>query len=483
MILRSSAGGGQRDAGSARGRVRRGPAVRRAGGAALRRGLAAALFVVGATSSPALLQARAAHEVPAHVTVRAFVKPEGKRLRLLVRVPLVAIRDVEFPLRGPDFLDLAAVGPALHDAARLWIAGYVRLYEGGTPLAGPTIAAARVSLPSDASFTSWERALAHVTGPPLPPETELPWQQALLDVLLETPIASDRSDFSIRPAWAHLGVTTVTALSFVTPDGSVRPFHYEGDPGLLRLDPRWHQAALRFIRSGFLHILEGLDHLLFLFCLVIPLRRLGALVPVVTAFTVAHSITLIASAAGFAPNALWFPPLVETLIALSIVYMALENIVRPEPRRRWTLAFGFGLVHGFGFSFLLRETLQFAGSHLALSLLSFNIGVELGQLFVLALVIPVLAWLFRRVVAERVGVIVLSALVAHTAWHWMTERGAQLLEYDIAAPALDALFLAAVMRWLMLALIAAGAAWLLAGLFDRWARVGQEGGAAGRVRR
>src|SRR5439155_7145698 len=83
--------------------------------------------------------------------------------------------------------------------------------------------------------------------------------------------------------------------------------------------------------------------------------------------TVAHSVTLIASAYNLGPTALWFPPLIETLIAMSIVYMALENIVGSNVRRRWMITFGFGLVHGFGFSFALRETLQFAGSYLLTS--------------------------------------------------------------------------------------------------------------------
>src|SRR5204863_893242 len=162
-----------------------------------------------------------------------------------------------------------------------------------------------------------------------------------------------------------------------------------------------------------------IDHLLFLFCLVIPFRRFRALIPVVTSFTVAHSITLIASAYNLGPDALWFPPLVETLIAASIVYMALENIVgATSVQRRWIIAFGFGLVHGFGFSFALRQTLQFAGSHLLTSLLSFNLGVELGQILVLLLMIPALEILFKRVVAERMGTIILQAIVAHTAWHW-----------------------------------------------------------------
>ena len=87
------------------------------------------------------------------------------------------------------------------------------------------------------------------------------------------------------------------------------------------------------------------------------------------------------------------------------------------------MTFGFGLIHGFGFSFLLRERLQFAGDHLLTSLLAFNVGVELGQLLVLLVMIPALGLLFRYVVAERIGTILLSALVAHTAWHWATERG------------------------------------------------------------
>jgi hypothetical protein len=198
------------------------------------------------------------------------------------------------------------------------------------------------------------------------------------------------------------------------------------------------------VRSGFGHILEGIDHLLFLLCLVIPVRRMRTLVLVVTSFTVAHSITLIASAYDVAPGGLWFPPLVETLIAASIVYMALENIVGANVVRRWLITFAFGLVHGFGFSFALRDSLQFAGSHLLTSLLSFNLGVELGQLVVLAAVVPALNVMFRFVVAERMGTIILSALVAHTAWHWLTERGEQLLQFPW--PALDATLLLTVVR-------------------------------------
>lgn len=434
---------------------------------ALPAALAAALILV-------LPSRPSAHEIPARVTVVAFVKPEGRELHIVLRVPLEAMRDVEFPLRGQVYLDMARTEPLLSDAAKLWIADYILLYEEDSRLPDPRIVATRISLPSDRSFATWDSALAHIGAPRLPETTDLPWNQAMLDVVLEYPIESDRSRFSIRPALAHLGIRTNTVLRFLPPDGAERAFQYAGDPGIVRLDPRWHQAALGFVKLGFLHILDGIDHLLFILCLVIPIRRMRPLIAVVTSFTVAHSITLVASVLGLAPSALWFPPLIESLIALSIVYMAIENIIGARLERRWLVAFGFGLVHGFGFSFLLRESLQFAGSHLATSLLAFNIGVELGQVFVLLLAIPALAALFRYAVAERVGTIILSALVAHTAWHWMLDRGAALREYRFQWPAFDLALLASAMRWLMLLLIVGGIVWMLSALMERLARSGAD---------
>jgi hypothetical protein len=141
--------------------------------------------------------------------------------------------------------------------------------------------------------------------------------------------------------------------------------------------------------------------------------------------------------------------------------MALENIVVLSPARRWMITFGFGLVHGFGFSFALRNTLQFAGTHLLTSLLSFNIGVELGQIFMLALMVPALKILFRYVVAERLGIIILSAFAAHSAWHWTTERYEQLRKFPITWPVIDAAFIAAALRWAIVAVVLAAVMWLI----------------------
>jgi HupE/UreJ protein len=418
-----------------------------------------------------------AHEIPNDVTVQALLKPDGQRLRLLVRVPLIAMRDMDYPtpVRGSGLVDLSKADPTLRDAATLWVADEIELYEEGTRLAYPRVAEVRASLPSDRSFVSYDEALAHLTGPRLPDGTQFLWTQGMLDMLLEYPIESDRSRFSIRLKLDRLGIRTLTVLRFLPPDGSIRSFELVGDPGLVHLDPRWHQTASRFVALGFLDMLDGVDHLLFLLCLVLPFRRFMPLVAVVTSFTAAHSITLIASAYNFAPDALWFPPLIETLIATSIAYLALENVfvaagdAPPRPsqlKRRWLVTFGFGLVHGFGFSFGLRPMLQYAGSHRLTSILSFNVGVELGQLLVLVVLVPALGWLFRYVVAERLGTIVLSGLVAHTAWHSMTERYDVLRQFRFQWPVIDALFWVSVMRWAMLVVAGAGLYWLVFNVFN-----------------
>ena len=419
----------------------------------------AALFLIVALTCVARVSA---HDIPRDVTVQAFAKPEDHTFRLLVRVPLKAIMDIEFPRRERDYVDLERIDQSLRDASMIWLARKIELYEEDALVPEPRILSTRVSLESDRSFDSYEHALAHVTGPALTNDTTIFWEQGILDVLFEYPIQSDRSHFAIHMAFDRLGISVVTALRFLPPGGVVRPYELEGDAGLVPLDPRWHQAVLRFVTVGFFHILDGTDHLLFLFCLIIPFRRIWTLVPIVTAFTVAHSITLIAAAYNYAPGALWFPPLIETLIATSIVYMALENIAVVTPPRRWMITFLFGLVHGFGFSFGLQHTMQFAGSHLLTSLLSFNLGVELGQLLVLVLMVPALDILFRFVVAERMGTIILSALVAHTAWHWMIDRFGVLRQFPWPQP--TAADLAGGIRWLMALIAVVGVAWLLSRL-------------------
>jgi len=427
---------------------------------------------------PAGTTTLAAHDLPTDVVVQAFVKPQGRHLIVLVRVPMTAMGDVDYPTRGPGgLLDLSRANDALRAASALWLEPALHAYESDRLLGTPRLTATRVSLPSDRSFTSYDTALAHLRGEPLPPDAQMEWNQGALDAAFEFDIESDRSAFSIDFTFARLGVRVLTAVRFLPPTGDVRAFQFSGDPGVVRLDPSWHQAAVSFVRLGVGHILSGVDHLLFLVCLVIPLRRFGALVPVVTAFAVAHSITLLASAFGLAPGALWFPPLIETLIAVSIVYMALENMVAKGFGHRWMVAFGFGLVHGFGFSFALRDSLQFAGAHLVASLLAFNVGVEIGQLLVLLLLIPPLTLLFKVTASERVTTVVVSAVVAHQAWHWMIERGTTLARFPVTWPKVDAAFAVSALGWAILAVVVGGALWGMSLLASRFRTIAPRAGA------
>jgi len=413
-----------------------------------------------------------AHEIPTDLVIQSYLKPEAGAVRLLLRVPLEAMRDVSFPQRGPGYLNIAAAEPFLYDSAEIWLANFVSVYADDERLDDWRIEAARLELPSDRSFAEFDTALANVRSAPLSEDTELLRDQALLDVLITYAAPQDATDFAIDPQFGRLGLRTTTVLHFIPEDGVRRVFEFPGSPGLVTLDPRWHHAFFRFVNLGIVHILEGIDHILFLLCLIIPFRRLRPLIVIVTSFTVAHSITLIASAFGLAPKALWFPPLIETLIALSIVYMAFENIVGSKWDRRWMIAFAFGLVHGFGFSFALSETLQFAGSHLVTSLLAFNLGVEIGQLLIIAAAVPLLNLLFRKGVAEKTGTIILSALLAHSGWHWMTERAADLRAYQFDWPVMNAAFAASVMRWLMLTVIIGLTVWALYHAYRRLAASG-----------
>jgi hypothetical protein len=343
----------------------------------------------------------AAHDIPNRLSMHAFVKPEGERLHMLVRVPLALLPNLDLPKRGPGFIDLERADGHLERAAAATAKAF-EIRADGEPLV-PVRSSRRVTPPSDRSFESYEQALALVESPPLPSGIDILWNRGYLDIHLEHPIRSERSDFVLE-VHTDLALTdrVTVDVRFLPPGGVERIYVLRGEAGPLALDPRWHQAAWIFVKSGVHHILGGLDHLLFLLCLVLPFRRLGwNLVGVVTAFTVAHSITLICAAYGLVPAGEWFAPLVETLIAASIIYMAVENVIAPNLLRRWLVTGIFGLVHGFGFSFALGEQLQFAGSHLVLSLFAFNAGIEIGQILVLAAVLPLLAWLARRPLASR----------------------------------------------------------------------------------
>ena len=176
-----------------------------------------------------------------------------------------------------------------------------------------------------------------------------------------------------------------------------------------------------FLLMGVKHIWTGYDHLLFLFGLLIVTRNFGSSVKIITCFTIAHSITLAVATLSLVQ---FSRRIVEPLIAASIVYVGIENLFRgDDPKGRWLLTFAFGLVHGFGFASVLRELGVGAnGSSIAVPLVSFNLGVELGQVVVAALVLPVIWKLRTKPVFVARWVPVCSVLVALLGGYWFVQR-------------------------------------------------------------
>ena len=193
-----------------------------------------------------------------------------------------------------------------------------------------------------------------------------------------------------------------------------------GAPAPASVDaPGSHAAsAWAFFKMGIEHILTGYDHLVFLFGLVLLRARVKELLAVVTAFTLAHSITLAIAVLGiFTPS----PKFVEPAIALSIAYVGIENFFVKDASKRWRITFPFGLIHGFGFAGALQE-INLPRAQIPTALVTFNLGVEAGQLFAMSLVLPMVMLIRQKDWFEPRGVRVLSGAVALAGCVWFVIR-------------------------------------------------------------
>jgi len=155
------------------------------------------------------------------------------------------------------------------------------------------------------------------------------------------------------------------------------------------------KAFSTFVINGFIHILEGYDHILFILCLIVGAQNLKSLFWRITGFTIGHSITISFGFFNIILNYLWFIPFIETTIAISIVYAAFLALWGKEHKNIILITVLIGLLHGFGFSFILSEILSIDSMNLWQSLLGFNVGVELGQLLIAVIVWPCL-WYFSK---------------------------------------------------------------------------------------
>ena len=182
----------------------------------------------------------------------------------------------------------------------------------------------------------------------------------------------------------------------------------------------WHVSLLEFVKLGVEHIITGYDHLVFLFGLLIIGGRFKSIIATITAFTVAHSITLSVATLDW----IRMPAsIVEPLIALSIVYVGVENLIRRNPKQRWMPAFGFGLIHGLGFASLLGDLgIGSSGLGIVGPLLSFNLGVEIGQIALAAVAMPIIWKLNQTPAFQARWLPVCSILICLAGAYWLVQR-------------------------------------------------------------
>jgi hydrogenase/urease accessory protein HupE len=245
--------------------------------------------------------------------------------------------------------------------------------------------------------------------------------------------AARLSKLELRSKWlALLQPGHRQFLSIQNPKGEVlaeRLLSANSDSVTIQMDPADSQpvAVVRnnsfadFLVMGVKHIWTGYDHLLFLLGLLIVTRNFASSFKIITCFTIAHSITLAVATLSLVQ---FSSRIVEPLIAASIVYVGIENLFRgDDPKGRWLLTFAFGLIHGFGFASVLRELGVGAnGSGIAVPLVSFNLGVELGQIVIAALVLPVIWKLRTKPVFITRWVPACSVVVALLGGYWFVQR-------------------------------------------------------------
>lgn len=323
------------------------------------------------------------------------------------------------------YLDSAAIAADASGFAAFVAAGY-RLTADGEVLSGKAVDMRIHAAERQTRFTTLAEVDVSFAGPPLPASEALYVGDAVIDVRVRYPAPA-------ATAALHLSSTLSSTLQA---DAFVANLLIGYDGGEQRIDritgqlaepveiaPTRLSAAKSFMGHGLHHILAGPDHLLFVLCLAIGAGTPGVLLWRVSGFTVGHTISLAAGVAGYAPEQPWLVAAVEVLIALSIVYAATRVLRRAS--REYTLAVttSIGILHGLGFSMLLSQLLGADSPHLVTSLLSFNAGIEIGQVLVVLVVLAFLFALGRISTTLRAGTTnVLASVSLAVAVYWVLQR-------------------------------------------------------------
>jgi hypothetical protein len=370
----------------------------------------------------------AIRRIPERVNIKAFARPENGQLEVLVRVPLAAAKDVEFPTRSTSGeLDIPALQSMLPGIARYFIADVFRVFDQEALMGRPEVEATRLSISSDPSFNAYPSAVERFRAPDLASEEPVFLESVWLDIDYRLVPISPNGSIVVVPKVASLGVTVSTDLTYVAPDGTSRTFSFDGDPGAIYLDPRPSETLEEFFGRGLRFVITNTDVLLILFCLALPFRHYRHVVPVLFTFAGALAVAMLVATSGLTPRSLWFPLLVNMLTAAGIVLAAAANIAgRVTPRRRALLALAVGALVGFACAFRFAGEAQFAGSHPIAAAAAFGTSVLVAATAGLAALGPRLNRLYSSPGAHPLQGIRVAARPPDTAWWWLSERWTQL---------------------------------------------------------
>jgi HupE / UreJ protein len=408
------------------------------------------------------------HDLPQDTVMHAFFRAQGSEGHLLIRVPLDLLHGISWPTNHGEYAIIdsrAAVNQALDALGHALL-----VWQDGERLT-PTISSGQLAALGDLSFANPEAAAAHIAQP-VDAELKIALDLGYLDAHFVYPIRPAPAVFSIQSRVAEdLQDLSKLIVQFV-PDGNNRGgvLTISAQSGKVALNPNRRQSALGFVLVGMQGLLANADCLLFIGCLMIPFRRARDFAAPYAAFALAGIISLAGTAFGFAPDGIWFAALAASVSAVLIFFLALGNIfgAHLQRRRLWAGLFGFAL--GFEFAKLLVGRLQFAGGHSQIALWFFALGIDLGALLASALTFVGLALILRGARAGRIGIIVLSAIVAHTAWHWMIDRLGVL--WQMPWPPMTMAGFYHLTQWVFAALLAVGAYVLAAQRIERrWPKV------------
>ena len=303
----------------------------------------------------------------------------------------------------------------------------------GNRLRGSVDAVNLHAIGAEPGFATLDEARSVFSNPIVPGDVPdaLYVGDAIVDVKIRYPLAGTITAYELSSLLDPGLPDQETTANLILDYGSDQPRIYRtrglmADPILVSGS---HLGSIRtFVWEGVRHILEGLDHVLFVICMILGAATLRDLIARVTGFTLGHTVTLISGFFGLAPQGAWFIPTVETLIALSIIYAAADAVLRAPMdssgnRRAVAVTTLIGLLHGFGFSFMLQNILKVDAPNVWQSLLAFNIGVEIGQLVIVVAIWPLVLFLRSRPAPVwRIASLTIAATASLMASFWVVER-------------------------------------------------------------